>query len=161
MRQPRIATSRIPRCQPASISTWYANPPSLLLSSQRLISQRNNKLLTLVQNTQEVQLAETRAERDLQESLAELFSIIISLDQLEKAFLKDAVPEADYAEICERSLKQYKSILADETVAKAFGSLEEFKAEWDVRLPLLLPRAILKRNEQGRERRKTTWKRKG
>ena len=136
MRQPRIATSRIPRCQPASISTWYANPPSLLLSSQRLISQRNNKLLTLVQNTQEVQLAETRAERDLQESLAELFSIIISLDQLEKAFLKDAVPETDYAEICERSLKQYKSILADETVAKAFGSLEEFKAEWDVRLYL-------------------------
>jgi ESCRT-I complex subunit VPS28 len=51
---------------------------------------------------------------------------------LEKAFLKDAIPEADYTEICERSLKQYKSILADETVARAFGDLEEFKAQWDV-----------------------------
>jgi ESCRT-I complex subunit VPS28 len=84
---------------------------------------------------QEVKLAETRAERDLQDSLAELFSIIVTLDELEKAFLKDAVPEADYTEICDRSLKQYKSILADETVARAFGSLDEFKAEWDLEVP--------------------------
>ncbi len=79
-----------------------------------------------------MKLAETRAERDLQDSLAEIFSIIVTLDELERAFLKDAIPESDYTEICERSLKQYKSILADETVAKAFVGLEEFKAEWDV-----------------------------
>ncbi|KAF6823934.1 VPS28 protein [Colletotrichum musicola] len=83
----------------------------------------------------EVKLADTRAERDLQDSLAEIFSIIVTLDELEKAFLKDAIPEADYTEICERSLKQYKSILADETVAKAFRGLEEFKAEWDLEVP--------------------------
>lgn len=79
-----------------------------------------------------MKLADTRAERDLQDSLAEIFSIIVTLDELEKAFLKDAIPEADYTEICERSLKQYKSILADETVMKAFVGIEEFKAEWDV-----------------------------
>jgi len=83
---------------------------------------------------QEVKLADTRAERDLQDSLAEIFSIIVTIDELEKAFLKDAIPEADYTEICERSLKQYKSLVADETVAKAFVGLEEFKAEWDVRI---------------------------
>lgn len=83
-----------------------------------------------------MKLADTRAERDLQDSLAEIFSIIVTLDELEKAFLKDAIPEADYTEICDRSLKQYKSILADETVANAFGSLEDFKAEWDVCLHL-------------------------
>lgn len=71
--------------------------------------------------------------------MAEIFSIIVTLDELEKAFLKDAIPEADYAEICDRSLKQYRSILADETVARAFGSLEDFKAEWDVRVFSLLP----------------------
>jgi ESCRT-I complex subunit VPS28 len=84
---------------------------------------------------QEVKLAETRAERDLQDSLAELFSIIVTLDELEKAFLKDAIPEADYTEICDRSLKQYRSILADDGVARAFGSLEEFKVEWDLEVP--------------------------
>lgn len=86
---------------------------------------------------QEVKLAETRAERDLQDSLAEIFSIIVTIDELEKAFLKDAIPEAEYTEICERALKQYKSLIADETVAKAFVGLEEFKAEWDVS-PLLV-----------------------
>jgi ESCRT-I complex subunit VPS28 len=86
---------------------------------------------------QEVKLADTRAERDLQDSLAEIFSIIVTIDELEKAFLKDAIPEADYTEICERSLKQYKSLVADETVAKAFVGLEEFKAEWDVCFPRL------------------------
>ena len=68
----------------------------------------------------------------MQDSLAEIFSIIVTLDELEKAFLKDAIPESDYTEICERSLKQYKSILADEGVSKAFVGLEEFKAEWEV-----------------------------
>lgn len=82
--------------------------------------------------SQEVKLADTRAERDLQDSLAEIFSILVTLDELEKAFLKDAIPESDYTEICDRSLKQYKSILADETVSRAFVGLEEFKAEWDV-----------------------------
>lgn len=81
---------------------------------------------------QEVKLADNRTERDLQDSLAEIFSIIVTLDELEKAFLKDAIPEADYTEICERSLKQYNAILADETVMRAFVGLEEFKAEWDV-----------------------------
>lgn len=94
------------------------------------------KLLTL---WQEVKLAETRAERDLQESLAEIFSIIVTIDELEKAFLKDAIPESDYTEICERSLKQYNSILKDEVVARAFRGLEEFKAEWDVRARTFAP----------------------
>jgi ESCRT-I complex subunit VPS28 len=83
-------------------------------------------------NIQEVKLAETRAERDLQDSLAEVFSIIITLDELEKAYLKDAIPEADYTEICDRLLKQYKAILTDEAVSREFVDLETFKNEWDV-----------------------------
>ena len=81
---------------------------------------------------QEVKLTESRAERDLQDSLAEVFSIIVTLDALEKAYLKDAVLEAEYTELCDRLLKQYKALLADEAVAKEFGDLESFKTEWDV-----------------------------
>ncbi len=92
----------------------------------------NTALSATISLDEEVKLSETRAERDLQESLAEIFSIIVTIDELEKAFLKDAVPEADYTEICERSLKQYNSILKDEMVAAAYGSLEEFKQDWDV-----------------------------
>lgn len=57
----------------------------------------------------------------------------MTLDELERAFLKDAVPEAEYTEICERSLRQYKALLADETIANEFQGLEEFKAKWEVR----------------------------
>jgi ESCRT-I complex subunit VPS28 len=81
---------------------------------------------------QEVKIATTRAERDLQDSLAEVFSIILTLDELEKAYLKDAIQESEYTEICDRLLKQYKAILAEETVAKEFVDLETFKYEWDV-----------------------------
>ncbi|OAA62193.1 vacuolar protein sorting-associated protein Vps28 [Cordyceps fumosorosea ARSEF 2679] len=84
---------------------------------------------------QEVTLTSTRAERDLQDSLAELFSIIVTLDELEKAFIKDAVSEAEYTEICERSLRQYNALLADETIAREFGGLEEFQAKWDIEAP--------------------------
>lgn len=82
---------------------------------------------------EEVKLSTTSAERDLHESLAEIYSIIITLDAIEKAYLKDAIPEADYTGTCSRLLKQYKSNLADATVSTAFGDLETFKREWSVR----------------------------
>lgn len=81
---------------------------------------------------QDVKLANNSAERDLYESLAEIYSIIITLDALERAYLKDSIIESEYTETCSRLLKQYKSNLADETVARAFGDLERFKAEWGV-----------------------------
>ncbi|KAH7156487.1 vacuolar protein sorting-associated [Dactylonectria macrodidyma] len=95
----------------------------------------NTNLSATINLDEEVKLTETRAERDLQDSLGELFSIIITLDELEKAFLKDSIPEAEYTEICERSLRQYKALLADETIAKEFEGLEEFKAKWDLDAP--------------------------
>lgn len=95
----------------------------------------NTNLSATINLDEEVKLTNTRAERDLQDSLAELFSIIVTLDELEKAFLKDAIPEAEYTEICERSLRQYKALLADETIAKEFQDLEEFKAKWDLEAP--------------------------
>ncbi|KAH6900475.1 vacuolar protein sorting-associated [Thelonectria olida] len=95
----------------------------------------NTNLSATINLDEEVKLTETRAERDLQDSLAELFSIIVTLDELEKAFLKDAIPEADYTDICERSLRQYKALLADETIANEFGDLEDFKAKWELEAP--------------------------
>ena len=71
--------------------------------------------------------------------MAEIYSIIITLDALEKAYLKDSIIEDDYTETCSRLLKQYKSNLANEAVARAFGDLETFKREWDVRDSLWAP----------------------
>lgn len=82
---------------------------------------------------QEVKLVSSSGERDLYESLAEIYSIIVTLDGLEKAYIKDVVTEAEYTETCTRLLKQYKSSLGDETVAREFVDLESFKRTWGVR----------------------------
>ncbi|KAL2351112.1 vacuolar protein sorting-associated [Cryomyces antarcticus] len=84
---------------------------------------------------EEVKLFSTSGERDLYESLAEIYSIAVTLDALEKAYLKDSIPESEYTETCSRLLKQYKSNLADENVASAFVDLETFKREWDMEVP--------------------------
>lgn len=80
-----------------------------------------------------MKLSETAAERDLNDSLAEIYSIIITLDGLEKAYIKDSIPEGEYTDLCGRLLKQYKSNLSDENVAREFVDLETFKRTWDVR----------------------------
>ncbi len=99
----------------------------------------SHSLTATVNLDEEVKLAESSAERDLYESLAEIYSIIITLDALEKAYLRDSIQENEYTDTCDRLLRQYKSCLADESVAAAFGDLEHFKAEWDVCLAFSRP----------------------
>ncbi|EDN05571.1 vacuolar sorting-associated protein [Histoplasma capsulatum] len=84
---------------------------------------------------EEVKLSSSSAERDLFESLAEIYSIILTLDGLEKAYIKDAITESEYTETCARLLKQYKSSLSDETVAKGFVDLDTFKRTWGLECP--------------------------
>lgn len=79
-----------------------------------------------------MKLASNNAERELYDSLAEVYSIIITLDALEKAYLKDSISESEYTDTCNRLLKQYKSNLQDETVSQEFGDLETFMRVWEV-----------------------------
>ncbi|KAK5113966.1 hypothetical protein LTR62_003089 [Meristemomyces frigidus] len=95
----------------------------------------STNLTATINLDQEVKLADNAAERDLYESLAEIYSIIITLDTLERAYLRDSIKECEYTEICDRLLRQYKSHLADETVLAAFRDLESFKYEWDLEVP--------------------------
>lgn len=125
MYQPRQAYAPTPHSYVPNTSL----SATINLDEVHLTALWNTETLMVVQ---EVKLTETRAERDLQDSLAEVFSIIITLDELERAFIKDAISEGDYTEICDRLLKQYKALLADEAVSREFVDLETFKAEWDV-----------------------------
>ena len=93
----------------------------------------NASLSAKINLDEEVKLADSAAERDLIDSLAEIYSIIRTLDGLEKAYIKDAVTESEYTEMCSKLLKQYKSILSDETVSREFKDLENFSRRWDVR----------------------------
>jgi len=92
-------------------------------------------LSTTINVDEEVKLHTSSAERDLYESLAEIYSIIVTLEAIERAYLKDSIPESDYTDTCSRLLKQYKSNLSDESVSRSFKDLESFKREWDIECP--------------------------
>jgi ESCRT-I complex subunit VPS28 len=87
---------------------------------------------------QEVKLATTSAARDLYESLAEVYSIIVTLDAVERAYLKDSITDEEYTQACQRLLNQYKSNLQDAAVSSAFGDLESFMQEWNVSGTLIM-----------------------
>ncbi|PWY89994.1 VPS28-domain-containing protein [Aspergillus heteromorphus CBS 117.55] len=95
----------------------------------------NPALSASINLDEEVKLASSSADRDLYESLAEIYGIIVTLDGLEKAYIKDVVTEAEYTETCARLLKQYKSSLGDEAVSREFVDLETFKRAWGLECP--------------------------
>lgn len=84
---------------------------------------------------EEVKFTSTASERDLLDSLAEVYSIIRTLDGLEKAYQKDALPEHSYTEMCSKLIKQYQAILSDKNVEREFSDLDSFMREWDCRCP--------------------------
>lgn len=80
----------------------------------------------------EAKLFATSSERELFESLAEIHAILISLEHLEKAYVKDTISSDAYAPVCQRLLSQYHALLADDAVAREFQSLEDFREKWGV-----------------------------
>lgn len=94
-----------------------------------------NTLSARINLDEEVKLAESNAERDLIDSLAEIYSIIRTLDGLEKAYIRDALPETEYSDMCSKLLKQYRSILNDESVSREFVDLDTFTQKWDIECP--------------------------
>jgi len=90
------------------------------------------EIITSTNLNENIKLYNNSNERDLYETLAEIYSIIITLDGLERAYLKDCISETEYTETCNRLLVQYKSNLNDENVAKVFINLDAFINQWNV-----------------------------
>ncbi|KAI9807693.1 MAG: hypothetical protein M1825_005634 [Sarcosagium campestre] len=95
----------------------------------------NSSLSATINLDEEVKLTTTTAQRDLYDSLAEVYSVIVTLDAVEKAYIKDSINEVDYTETCSRLLKHYKTILGDESVAREFEDLDTFKRTWQIECP--------------------------
>lgn len=81
---------------------------------------------------EEVKLYSTTKQRELFESLAEIHSIIVTLDYLEKSFLRDSITHDEYTQACFRLIAQYNGILKTDGVAKEFDSLTAFKRRYNL-----------------------------
>ena len=78
----------------------------------------------------EARLYTTNAERERYDQLATLFGIITTLEYLERAYVRDAVPPAEYSPACARLLSQYKTMF--KLVEDNVRSLNEFMARYRV-----------------------------
>lgn len=87
---------------------------------------------------QEAQLWHNSAERETYSSLAELYSIVVTLDGLEKAYIRDSITAEEYTPICQRLITQYKAVLQDTSVSNAYQDLDTFRMKCDVRTPLFV-----------------------
>jgi ESCRT-I complex subunit VPS28 len=81
---------------------------------------------------EEVRLPTTPAERERTENLATLYSIIVSLEYLERAYVRDSVSSKEYAPACTRLLAQYKSVM--KIVGEDIGGVEVFMKRYRVSL---------------------------
>ncbi|EDR14428.1 vacuolar protein sorting-associated protein 28 [Laccaria bicolor S238N-H82] len=87
---------------------------------------------------EEVRLYNTNAERERYNLLSTLFGIIVTLDYLERAYVRDSITAAEYSPACTRLLSQYKTMLR--LVGDDVPSVEEFMSRYKMDHPAALHR---------------------
>lgn len=92
-----------------------------------------------MQNTlEEVRLFRLPSERERFDNLADCYSLINTIQCLEKAYIKDAVTSKEYTAACSKLLTQYKA--AFKQIDKEFGSAEQFLRKYKFECPSALER---------------------
>ncbi|GMM51664.1 ESCRT-I subunit protein [Starmerella bacillaris] len=66
------------------------------------------------------------------DGLAEVYSLIISIDEIEKAFERDSINMDDYNDIIGKLLNNYATLIREEAVENQFSSLKDFVAEYNI-----------------------------
>lgn len=87
---------------------------------------------------EEVKLYRNAREREKYDNMADLYAVINTLQSLEKAYIKDAIPAKEYTAACSKLLVQYK--IAIKQVQSEFSSVEEFMKKYRLDCPAALER---------------------
>ncbi|KAJ7083648.1 vacuolar protein sorting-associated [Mycena belliarum] len=87
---------------------------------------------------EEVRLYTTNADREKYTLLATLFGIVVALDYLERAYVRDSITSAEYSPACTRLLSQYKTML--KLVGADVPSIEQFMSRYRMDHPAALHR---------------------
>ncbi|KAF9483009.1 vacuolar protein sorting-associated protein 28 [Pholiota conissans] len=87
---------------------------------------------------EEARLYTNNAEREKYNTLATLFGIIVALDYLERAYVRDSITSAEYSPACTRLLSQYKTML--KLVGAGVPNIEDFMKRYRMDHPAALHR---------------------
>jgi len=88
---------------------------------------------------QEVKLYNNPKEREKYDNQSELFAVINTLQNLEKAYIKDLVPAAEYTSQCSKLLVQYKAAFR-QVQGREFPDVETFMRKFRLDCPAALER---------------------
>lgn len=77
-------------------------------------------------------LTTTENDKEIFEILSEIYSIIITLDSIEKSFLKDNINSTQYTNIVNKLLKQYNVYLNNDKIMETFVNLETFVKRFEI-----------------------------
>jgi ESCRT-I complex subunit VPS28 len=83
---------------------------------------------------EEVKLYNTPKERESYNNQANLFAILSTLEQLEKAYMKDCIKANEYTTNCSNLLSQFKT--AFRLVEKEFPNVEDFVKKYNLDCPI-------------------------
>ncbi|EDV26354.1 uncharacterized protein TRIADDRAFT_22070 [Trichoplax adhaerens] len=93
---------------------------------------------------EEVKLYKNAREREKYDNMAELYAVINTLQCLEKAYIKDAVPPKEYTSACSKLLVQYKAAFK-QVQGDEFATVEAFMRQYKLDCP-----AAYERIKEGR-----------
>jgi len=94
---------------------------------------RRGMSASLVAGMERIKLASDRSEREHYDLLADLYSIIVTVEHLERAFVRDSVDQTEYDEACRALISKYKTLFP--LVSGSVPSLERFMAQYRMSCP--------------------------
>jgi len=105
---------------------------------------------------EEVRLFTSNQDRERYDELATLYGLIICLDYLERAYVRDSISQKQYAPACSKLLAQFKTIM--KLVGDSVPSVESFMTEYRMdctaaahRLEVGVPATVEHSGEEGAE----------
>ncbi|RGB39251.1 VPS28 domain-containing protein [Rhizophagus diaphanus] len=117
---------------PASFSYLTAYGPPIAASFSPVPSEHNFVL------DEEVRLYTNNKDREKYENLADLYAIIVTMEHLEKAYVRDSVTADEYTQACARLIAQYKTAL--NLVRDSVTDVEKFMNEYKLECPAAVNR---------------------
>ena len=90
----------------------------------------------------EIKLYDNAKERKRVEELADLYSIVKTMESLEAAYSRDAIKNAEYAETCSKLISQFKTTESALVSSGAIVSADAFFKEFQVDCPRAYDRIL-------------------
>eukprot|EP00741_Cyanophora_paradoxa_P015202 tig00020850_g14673.t1 len=134
---PQYGTVRgLPEASAAAAAEPQPTPgPSSAVASA--FATLTNSLANLASKP-EMKLANDPKERDRYELMADLYSLLRTLELLEKAYTRDAIAQKDYAPACQKMISQYRA--SQQAFQQVAPDLQRFAHEYGLQVPSALHR---------------------